>query len=202
MRMQGASFCAANPPRSALVYGVTTSSLVAIKRLSSASEDEFYRVHAGGPCQCVAWWVPSWDGWSERAPSENAALRRHLFEANVHDGYLIYRGGALAGWCQAWKRDAFAKLTALFEATSDEDAWMIGCLVVLPAFRRQGVATEALEMILDDLRLRGARSVDAYPKRGAADADELWNGPESTYARLGFAVVRDDAKRPVMRLSF
>jgi hypothetical protein len=29
----------------------------------------------------------------------------------------------------------------------------------------------------------------------------LWNGPESTYAHLGFAVVRDDAKRPLLRLT-
>jgi ribosomal protein S18 acetylase RimI-like enzyme len=185
-----------------MIGGVSTSSAVTIKRLSSSNEDEFYRVHANGPCQCVAWWVPTWEGWGERSAAENAILRRGLFEANIHDGYLIYRGGALAGWCQAWKRDAFAKLAAQFDAVSDDDAWMIGCLVVLPAFRRQGVATEALGMILDDLRLRGARTVDAYPKRSATDADELWNGPESTYARLGFAVVRDDAKRPVLRLSF
>lgn len=186
----------------AIVGGVSTSSAVTIKRLSSASEDEFYRVHADGPCHCVAWWVPTWDGWGQRSAAENATLRRSLFEANIHDGYLIYRDETLAGWCQAWKRDAFAKLAAQFGVASDDDAWMIGCLVVLPAFRQQGVATEAMEMVLDDLRLRGARTVDAYPKRGASDADELWNGPESTYARLGFAVVRDDAKRPVLRLSF
>jgi len=184
------------------IGGVSAAANITIKRLSSANEDEFFRVHGGGPCHCVAWWVPTWEGWSERSAADNARLRRDLFEANVHDGYLIYRDGVLAGWCQAWKRDAFAKLAAQFGAASDDDAWMIGCLVVLPAFRRQGVATEALEMVLDDLRLRGARTVDAYPKRGAADADELWNGPESTYARFGFTVVRDDAKRPVLRLSF
>lgn len=201
--MQGALFLCATPGAIGVsICSVSMSSTVTIKRLSSASEEEFYRVHAEGPCHCVAWWVPSWEGWSERSAAENATLRRSLFEANVHDGYLIYRGGALAGWCQAWKRDAFAKLAAQFGAASADDAWMIGCLVVLPAFRRQGVATEALELILDDLRLRGARTVDAYPKRGASDADELWNGPETTYARFGFTVVRDDAKRPVMRLSF
>ncbi len=194
--------CRTSAAIGASIGGVSTPSVIAIKRLSSANEDAFHRVHADGPCKCVAWWVPSWAGWSERTVDENERVRRGLFEANIHDGYLIYRDDHLAGWCQAWKRDAFPKLVALFDAAPDDDAWMIGCFVVLPAFRRQGVATEALEMILGDLRLRGARSVDAYPKRGAADADELWNGSESTYARLGFAVVRDDAKRPVMRLSF
>jgi GNAT superfamily N-acetyltransferase len=176
--------------------------LVAIKRLSSANEAEFFRVHGDGWCQCVAWWVPTWDGWGERSAEDNAALRRNLFKSHIHDGYLIYGDGALAGWCQAWKRDAFVKLAAQFNTVSADDAWMIGCLYVLPDFRRRGVARAALSLVVEDLRLRGARTLDAYPKRGAADADELWNGPESTYAQLGFAVVREDAKRPVMRLSF
>ncbi len=177
---------------------------VTIKRLSSANEDEFHRIHRadGGGCHCVAWWVPTWDGWSDRTEAENASLRRGLFDAHVHDGYLIYSDGVLAGWCQAWKRDAFAKLAAQFQAVSDDDAWMIGCLLILAAHRGSGVAREAMAQIVADLRLRGARSVDAYPKRGATDAGELWNGAESTYLRLGFEIVRDDAKRPVLRLTF
>lgn len=176
---------------------------VAIRRLSSANEDEFHRIHAAGSgCHCVAWWVPTWEGWSERSAQDNARLRRALFEAHVHDGYLIYSDGALAGWCQAWKRDAFAKLAAQFQAASDDDAWMIGCLLILPAHRGGGVAREAVAQVVADLRLRGARSVDAYPKRGADEAGELWNGAESTYLRLGFEIVRDDAKRPVLRLTF
>lgn len=178
--------------------------LVTIKRLSRASEDEFYRVHCeatgNGWCHCVAWWVHSWEGWGERTAAQNAATREALLREGVHDGYLIYAGGTLAGWCQAWKRDAFAKLQAQFELPSDDDAWMIGCVLVLPAFRRQGVAARALAAVVADLRLRGARTIDAFPKRGAAEADELWNGPETTFSRLGFKVVRDDAKRPVLRL--
>lgn len=179
---------------------------VRIKRLSPESEAEFARIHCdatgNGWCRCVAWWVPTWDGWGERTAEDNAALRGKLFEDGVHDGYLIYSGDELAGWCQAWRRDAFVKLAAQFGVSSDDDAWMIGCVLILPAFRGRGVATQALSSIVDDLKFRGAQSVDAYPKRGAQEARELWNGPESTYARLGFAVVREDAKRPVLRLTF
>lgn len=78
---------------------------------------------------------------------------------------------------------------------------MIGCILALPTTRQQGVARIALGLIVSDLRLRGARTVDAHPKRSACDDDELWNGAESTYLRLGFAVIRDDPKRPVLRLS-
>jgi len=178
---------------------------VTIKRLCRNTESEFARVHCdatgNGWCQCVAWWVPTWDGWGERTAAQNRALRQTLLGDGVHDGYFVYANGALAGWVQAWKRDAFPKLAAQFGVASDEDAWMIGCVLIMPAFRSQGVARDALALIVDDLRLRGARSIDAFPKRGASDAGELWNGPESTYARLGFAVVHDDAKRPLLRLT-
>jgi len=179
---------------------------ISVKRLTGESESEFRRIHCdatgNGWCQCVAWWVPSWEGWDERRAEANAALRRKLFSDGVHDGYLIYSNDVLAGWCQAWKRDDFAKLATQFGATSDSDAWMIGCLLVLPEHRRRGVAHEALAQIVADLRLRGARSIDAYPKRGASEPNELWNGAESTYVRLGFAIARDDPKRPVLRLTF
>ncbi len=178
---------------------------VTVKRLNRGNEADFARLHCdatgNGWCQCVAWWVPTWEGWSERTAEQNLALRRKLFGDGVHDGYFVSVDGTLAGWIQAWKRDAFAKLATQFGVTSDEDAWMIGCVLILPEFRARGVAREALSLVVDDLRLRGARSIDAFPKRGASDAGELWNGPESTYAHLGFAVVRDDAKRPLLRLT-
>jgi GNAT superfamily N-acetyltransferase len=179
---------------------------VTVTRLSSAGEAEFDRIHCdatgNGWCRCVAWWVPTWDGWGDRTAEQNAALRQDLFARGIHDGYLIHVDGALGGWCQAWKRDAFAKLARQFEVPPDESAWMIGCVLILPAFRGRGVASQAIAAIVADLRSRGARSVDAYPKRGAHEAGDLWNGPESTYRRLGFQIVRDDTKRPVLRLSF
>ena len=179
---------------------------VDVKRLTSDSENEFARIHCdatgNGWCHCVAWWVPTWDGWGDRSAEANGALRRQLFQDGVHDGYLIYADGALAGWVQAWKRNAFVKLAVQFGAATDDDAWMIGCVLILPEFRTQGVARDALEQVVADLRLRGARSIDAFPKRGASEAGELWNGAESTYLRLGFAVVRDDAKRPLLRLTY
>lgn len=178
---------------------------VSIKRLTHENEVEFARIHCeetgNGWCHCVAWWVPTWEGWGERTAEQNLSLRQKLFQNGVHDGYFIYSDDALAGWVQAWKRNAFAKLATQFAVTATDDAWMIGCVLMLPAFRNKGVAREALSLIVDDLRLRGARSVDAFPKRGANEPGELWNGPESTYVNLGFAVVRDDAKRPLLRLT-
>ena len=189
----------------AIVLRVSIAPAISIKRLSHESEVEFHRVHCdatgSGWCHCVAWWVPTWQHWTERTTDDNAALRAALFKSGIHDGYLIYADNALAGWVQAWKRDAFVKLAAQFNIPCDDDAWMIGCVLILPRFRRMGCVQKALGLIVSDLRLRGARTIDAYPKRGASDASELWNGPESTYLGLGFETVREDPKRPILRLS-
>jgi GNAT superfamily N-acetyltransferase len=106
------------------------------------------------------------------------------------------------GWCQAWRRDEFDKIASQFGVEKDAGAWMIGCVLIKPPFRGQGVARQALRLIVEDLRRRGATSIDAFPKRQAGDAGELWNGPESTYLGLGFRVAKDDPKRPLLRLSF
>ena len=177
-----------------------------IERLHAGNRDAFARIHCDatghGWCQCVAWWVPTWEGWGERTAEANAGVRARLFADGISDGYLVYRDDALAGWVQAWKRDAFAKLATQFGLTPDPHAWMVGCFVILPAFRGQGMAAGALGLILDDLKSRGACSVDAFPKRGAQEPGELWNGPEAMFRDAGFKVVTDDPKRPVLRLRF
>lgn len=185
---------------------MSVATAVSIERLSRENQIDFHRVHCdaagNGWCQCVAWWVPTWGGWGERSGDENARLRADLLNKGIFDGYLIHARGELAGWIQAWERDAFEKLTTQFRVERDPQAWMIGCVLILPAFRGDGVARSALRQIVADLKSRGARSIDAYPKRGATEAGELWNGPESTYVDLGFKIVHDDPKRPVLRLSF
>jgi GNAT superfamily N-acetyltransferase len=80
--------------------------------------------------------------------------------------------------------------------------WAISCFFVLPEHRRSGVATRLLQHALGELKARGVRRVEAYPRRGAdLSADELWNGPEVMLARAGFTVSREDPARPVMALS-
>lgn len=176
---------------------------VSIQRLSDANRNDFARIHSGANawCQCVAWWVSSWDGWGERTAEQNAAQREQILASGVRDGFLIYQAGQPAGWCQAWKRDDFSSIQTKFGLPRDNHAWMIGCLLISPEFRGRGIARSALRQITAELGKLGARSIDAFPKRQVSGEDELWNGPESTYLGLGFKVVLDDPKRPVLRLN-
>ena len=176
-----------------------------VRRLDAQHEADFYRVHCDaegtGWCYCAAWWVETWDGWSERTDAENRALRETLFARGEHDGYLLYEGDHPIAWCQVGPRDRLSKLSTSLELAPDPETWSITCFVVLPAHRGHGAAKALLAGMLDDLRARGVRRVEAYPKTGASEPGELWNGPRSMYEAAGFAVVRESAPRAVLALA-
>ena len=76
-----------------------------VRRFEAALHEDFYRLHSeaneAGWCFCVAWWVQTWAGWSDRGAEQNRQLREALCDQGEYDGYLLYADGAPAGWCQA-----------------------------------------------------------------------------------------------------
>lgn len=176
-----------------------------VRRLGPTDIDAFDRFHDAGEdcgwCRCVAWWVPSWHGFSERTSEQNRELREELFASGELDGYLALARGEPVGWCQVGPRDRLAKLTAQFQLEPDPGAWAITCFKVLPSRRRQRVASRMLRAILADLPSRGARRVEAFPRRTPTqDPTELWTGPLEIFSRAGFHVLHDDPQRPVLAL--
>ncbi len=176
-----------------------------VVRFEPAWREDFFRLHqshpGGGWCYCIAWWVPTWDGWGERSAEQNLALREALLQAGEYDGYLAYDGSDPVGWCQAGRRDRLEKLVRQFELIPDANTWAITCFFILPAYRRQGLAERLLQAVLIDLRQRGVQRVEAFPRRGESlDVDDLWNGPEAMFLAAGFSVWREHPVRPVLAL--
>ena len=166
---------------------------------------DFYRLHGdrndAGWCACAAWWVPTWDGWADRAAAENHEVRDALFARGEHDGLLAYTDGEPVGWCQLGPRDRLAKLTSQLRLEPDPGAWAVTCFLVAPAWRGGGVAQALLAAAAARARHCGAARLEAFPRRGEGlAADDLWNGPEPLFRAVGFVVARDDAARPVLRL--
>lgn len=177
--------------------------MIRVERFAPERWDDFLAVHSAAKgaefCRCVAWWVPSWEGWMARTPAQNLELRRELCARGEYDGYLAYVDALAVGWCQVGPRDRLKKLVAQFGLEPDPDAWAITCFQVDPDRRGQGVAGALLAQVLMDLPSRGARRLEAFPKRGVGcEAGALWNGPEAMYLRAGFQVVREDLQRPVL----
>jgi len=176
-----------------------------VERFDATRRDDFYAVHCEangeGWCNCVAWWVPTWDGWGERTAGETRALRDRLCDQGQYDGYLLYVDDAPAGWCQVGPRDRLQKLCSQFAREPDPEVWAITCFTIAPPHRRQGLAGFMLSEVLDDLRTRGVKSVEAFPKRGEdLQAGHLWTGPEAMYRRVGFTESEDPSAPFVLRL--
>jgi GNAT superfamily N-acetyltransferase len=176
-----------------------------VHRLDHSRRDDFFRLHAEangcGWCRCVAWWVPSWDGWSERTAEENKALRQSLFEQGQDDGYLLYFEGEPVGWCQVGPRDRLTKLVAEYRLAPEPRVWAATCFLLAPRARRRGWARLLLEEIVRDLPARGADVLEAFPRRGEGlEAEDVWTGPESLFVELGFEWVQEHPRRPRYRL--
>lgn len=170
-----------------------------VERFALEHVDAFRALHAtSGWCSCVAWWVETWDGWGHRSAEENRALRDRLTADGIFDGYLAFSGTDAVGWCQTLPRDRLIKIGRQFALEADPGTWAIGCFFIRPTHRRQGIARELLQTILGDLPSRGARRIEAYPKRTAGNAGELWNGPEALLRAHGFTTAKDDPVRPVL----
>lgn len=177
-----------------------------VRRLTPDRRADFHALHSeacnAGWCCCVAWWVPTWAGWGERTAEENRALRDHLFDRGEYDIVLLYEDERPVASCQVGPRDRLEKLTRQLALEPDPDCHAITCFLVAPDRRRRGRARVLLRGVLDDLRARGVKRVEAYPRRGADLPDgEAWTGPAALYAEEGFTVLREDATHPVLSLS-
>ena len=180
--------------------------MITVRRLEPALREAFFALHCeangGGWCNCIAWWVPTWDGWGDRTAEGNRALREELFDRGEYDGYLLFveEGGGEqpVGWCQVGPRDRLTKLARQFALEPAPDTWAITCFFVAPAYRRQGLVRELVQQVLRDIAQRGAREVEAFPKLGDdLDAEDLWTGPRALLEAEGFAPRPGRAKQDV-----
>lgn len=176
-----------------------------VLRLEPGLEADFLALHseanAAGWCRCVAWHVPTWEGWGERSADENLALRRELWAKGDHDAYLLRCDGIPVASLQAGVRSRLPKLESGLSLAADAEAWALTCFFVAPAQRGRGHARFLLSEVLSDLRERGVRRVEAYPRCGSGlDDGDAWTGPESLYRSAGFDCLTDGAPRSVFSL--
>jgi GNAT superfamily N-acetyltransferase len=179
---------------------------IAVKRISPDLSEDFYRLHSAKNgadwCFCAAWSLPDWEGWGQRTAGQNRAVRETLLRADEPDGYLLYLDGEAIGWCQCLRRDRLPKLRAAYGLEPDETAWAVTCILLAPRLRGQGLGHALLGLVLDDLRRRGIRRVEAFPRRGTGlPPEDVWTGPEGLFTRAGFHLERDDPHRPLYAIA-
>lgn len=115
---------------------------------------------------------------------------------------------SVIGWVKVSPAAALHKLyaqrayrnLACFDAIARTDVYAIGCFLVDPAWRRRGVARALVEGAVQVATARGARAVEAFPRRGELlRPDEIWTGPLDALLDAGFETVHAFDPYPVLR---
>ncbi|HBL17964.1 MAG: hypothetical protein A2X36_06605 [Elusimicrobia bacterium GWA2_69_24] len=173
-----------------------------LNRLDPRRFADFERILSGkefGGCFCAVW--TSHDaGWEDRCrnhPEENLAHTRSRVAAGDHVGYLAYReaDGAVVGWTAAGPKTAFPLLKQLPGSRlgpCDESVWAIGCLAVPFEHRGRGYARDMVKLLIEEARLAGAKTLEAYPAEPESEEDSYRAGRGMLEA-LGFVVVDREA---------
>lgn len=165
-------------------------------------------------CHCRYWHFPGdKNGWLARcasAPEDSAhELRASLADSDrVLEGVVARRGAAIVAWMKLCPAEQVRKIydQRLYKnlpcfTPQRAAVYTIGCFLVEPALRRQGLAHGLLAAGVELARAAGASAIEAFPRRAELLADEeQWTGPFAAFERAGFAIVHDFGPYPVLRL--
>lgn len=196
-----------------------SSDAITVERLSPATRDDYLAFfdHERGAafsdnpewarCYCQFYRIPRALDWEAFTGAQNRVAASASIDCGEAEGYLAKAGSEIVGWLHAAPRHklphCFERLR--IEATpldvAPQDAAVIVCFVVAPAWRRRGVATALLDGALADLAARGIAFVDAFPfKAGdSVDATDHYHGPASLFASRGFVPIADTDGATVVR---
>jgi GNAT superfamily N-acetyltransferase len=172
----------------------------------------FARDHS--PCYCRYWHFAGTNKeWEARCAFErevnatelDAALKARSDEARG----LVARLGderTLVGWMKLAPQRALPKLLARppYRGLETTGVFAIGCFLVAPAHRRQGIARALVTRAIELAPSWGATHLEAYPRVAVGGGEglhdfEQWTGPGKLFEELGFEVHRDQPQYPVLR---
>jgi GNAT superfamily N-acetyltransferase len=168
-------------------------------------------------CYCRYWhFTGNKNEWLDRCahrPEENraeleaavAGLDSTIPDPSA-DGLVALSDGVALGWMKLTVRAAVPKLRRLpvyrsLDLGDEGTTASVGCFLVRPTHRRQGVARALVAGAEDHARARGFRAIEAYPRRAAEPLydEEAWQGPERIFVLQGWTPIHDVAPYPVYR---
>ncbi len=170
----------------------------------------------GCPCYCHFWHFEGDDNaWELRCATEREKNREALAAAFVEGGaqasgiVALDPRGDVVGWLKlsaagdvpkVKQRRLYRSLPYFKEPRAG--VLVIGCLLVLAASRKQGVAGALVDGAILEGRRRGARAIEAMPRHTSEPVgdDALWLGPIGVYLERGFVRVDGPDTYPVLRL--
>lgn len=99
------------------------------------------------------------------------------------DGYLAFQEDQMVGWCAAGN----SKLYEALPEAEDTLARII-CFNVDPDLRHQGLASQILDLVIEDLIDRGFAAIEAAPSNEET-SEKSFQGTVSMFTNRGFEKV-------------
>jgi len=179
-------------------------------QLAAAWSDLFVACESG--CYCRYWhFTGAKNEWLLRLathPEDNRDEQLARLDAGDGEarGIIAMEGDLAVGWMKLTPRSSVPKLAGLpvyrsLPLGDDGGVYSVGCLLVRPSHRGRGVARVLIEGASVIAARWGARTLEAYPRRGdgALRPDELWMGPLSLFEQCGFRPFSGEGPYPVLR---
>ena len=130
-------------------------------------------------------------------------LRKYAIEMLDHNmihGYLAYDGDQSIGWCNAADMDSYVGFVPAFARKITCGKTMsIVCFVIAPQYRGMGIASEFIDRVCTDARLKGYDAVEGYARLLDQRNDFDFQGPYRLYQKAGFIEVAREKGQAVMR---
>jgi hypothetical protein len=173
-----------------------------IRKLNNGNVNDFFAVNCAKNglewCNCVAWWCDNWEKFGARSAEENRQHRETLFSRGEFDGFLLYEDDLPIGWSQVGPRNRLPNLVKMYGADPRDNVTAVTCFALRPEYRRKGVVTEFLNLIVSELKATENRVIQGFPKRETKDP---WTGPESSFMKCGFVKVVEHEKFPIYEIN-
>lgn len=124
---------------------------------------------------------------------QSRAAVSDLIDENQLRGYLVLDNGKAIGWCNANNRMNYQRLLKDYDYVDnpDDKVCSIVCFLILPGYRRQGIAQKLLERIVHDYSDTDYDYLEAYPKKEASSCEGNFKGPLELYRRFDFKVHKE-----------
>ena len=186
-----------------------TYEIAALDALTAPAWLRFFEA-CGSACFCRFWhFEGKKNDWLERCafrPDDNRDEQLALVRVAAPEGrgLLALHEGVVVGWMKLAPHESIPKLTSLpvYRAlTAEPGSWVVGCFLVSPGMRREGVARALLQAAETHVCAWGGRFLLGHPRRSNEPLhdEEAWQGPEKLFLELGYTPIHDVGPYPVYR---
>jgi ribosomal protein S18 acetylase RimI-like enzyme len=167
--------------------------------------DQFVDEHK---CYCVCWCNDDYEGKDFSTVEKRRKQALEYVKNNNIQGYLVYDGDEIIGWCNANSRNDCLKCASwrylmdyvpLIKEDLELKIKSIFCFVINPKRKRQGIATMVLNRVIDDAINEGYDIIEAYPFKDGKYQSSDFGGHIDMYKKHGFAIYLEAEKGIVMR---